>query len=53
LRKFAEILASQGALQVTGVNDTGGKIAASINDTGGKFATGINDIGGKFSHQFP
>jgi hypothetical protein len=31
----------------TGVNDTGGKIAAGINDTGGKFATGINDTGGK------
>jgi hypothetical protein len=29
----------------TGVNDTGGKIAAGINDTGGKFATGINDTG--------
>jgi hypothetical protein len=30
----------------TGVNDTGGKIAASINDNGGKFATGISDTGG-------
>ncbi len=36
----------------TGINDTGGKIAASINDTGGKFATGINDTGGKFFHPF-
>jgi hypothetical protein len=35
----------------TGINDTGGKIAASI-DTGGKLATGINNTGGKFRHQF-
>ncbi len=36
----------------TGVNDTGGKIAASINDTAVKFATSINDTGVKFCHQF-
>ena len=36
----------------TGVNDTGGKIAAGINDAGGKFATGISDTGGKFFHHF-
>ncbi len=30
----------------TGINDTGGKIAACINDTGGKFATDVNDTGG-------
>jgi hypothetical protein len=46
-RKFAEIFASQGT---TGINDTGGKIAAGINDTGSKFATGISDTGGKFLH---
>jgi hypothetical protein len=33
----------------TGVNDTGGKIAAGINNTGGKFATSVNDTGGKFA----
>jgi hypothetical protein len=27
----------------TGVNNTGGEIAAGINDSGGKFATGINE----------
>ena len=36
----------------TGINDTGGKIAAGINDAGGKFATGISDTGGKFFHHF-
>jgi hypothetical protein len=36
----------------TGINDTGGKIAAGINDTGGKFATGISDTGGIFLHHF-
>ncbi len=36
----------------TGVNDTGGKIAAGINDIGGKFATGISDTGCKFLHHF-
>jgi hypothetical protein len=36
----------------TGINDTGGKIAAGINDTGGKFATGVSVAGGKFFHQF-
>jgi hypothetical protein len=34
----------------TGVNDTGGKIAAGINDTGGKFAPGVSNTGGKFVH---
>jgi hypothetical protein len=49
---------------ITGINDTGGKIAAGINekpvanfatsftsivDTGGKFATGVINTGGKFS----
>ncbi len=33
---------------VTGVNDTGEKIAAGNNDTGGKLATSINDTAGKF-----
>jgi hypothetical protein len=32
----------------TGINDTGGKIAAGINDAGGQFATGISDTGGIF-----
>jgi hypothetical protein len=36
----------------TGINDTGGKIAAGINDAGGKFATGISDTGGKFFYNF-
>jgi hypothetical protein len=36
----------------TGVNDTGGKIAASISHTSGKFATGLNDTDGKYFHQF-
>ncbi len=36
----------------TGINNTGGKIAAGINDTGGKFATSINDTGSKFSTSF-
>jgi hypothetical protein len=34
----------------TGINDTGGKIAAGINNTGGKFATSfasVDDTGGK------
>jgi hypothetical protein len=35
-------------LFATGVNDTGGKIAASagVVDTGGKFAAGVVDTGG-------
>ncbi len=36
----------------TGINDTGGKIAAGINDAGGKFATGISHAGGKFFYHF-
>ncbi len=36
----------------TGINDTGGKIAASIKDADGKFATGISDTGGKFFYHF-
>ncbi len=48
----------------TGINHSGGKIAAGINDTGGKFATGINntsfatsfasvvDTGGKYWEQY-
>jgi hypothetical protein len=35
-----------------GVNDTGGKIAASINNTSGKFAAGVNETGGKFCTSF-
>ncbi len=37
-----------------GINDTGGKFAASIIDTGGKLATGINNTsgtGGKLCHR--
>ncbi len=33
-------------LFATGINDTGGKFAASDVDTGGKFAADINDTGG-------
>jgi hypothetical protein len=36
----------------TGINDTGGKIAAGINNDGGKFATCISDTGGKFCYRF-
>jgi hypothetical protein len=58
-RKFAEIIASQGAPPVSAtpaanfssnfasVVDTGGKFATGVNDTGGKFATGVNDAGRK------
>ncbi len=37
---------------MSGINNTGGKFAASINDTSGKLATSINKTGGKFCHQF-
>jgi hypothetical protein len=36
----------------TGINDTGGEIAARINDTGGKFSTifaSVVDTSGKFA----
>jgi hypothetical protein len=57
-RKFAEILASQGAPPVSTtpvanlppVSTTPvafSTIFASVVDTGGKFATGVNDTGGK------
>jgi hypothetical protein len=58
-RKFAEIIASQGAPPVSttpvanfstnfaSVVDTGGKFATGVNNTGGKFATGVNDASGK------
>jgi hypothetical protein len=47
LRKFAETFTSQGC--TTGINDTGGKLAAGVNYTGDKFATGINVTGGEFA----
>ncbi len=55
-RMFRILSKSRGDIResrcTTGINNTGGKIAAGINDTGGKFATSISDTGGKFLHHF-
>ncbi len=47
-RKFAEIIASQGAPPVSTTPAANFSTNfASVVDTGGKFATGVNDTGGK------
>ncbi len=48
IKKFAEIIASQGATQVLTIPAANFATSfASVVDTGGKFATGVSDPRGK------
>jgi hypothetical protein len=44
-RKFAEIIANECLLFISGVNYTGDKLFGGVNDTGDKFFGGVNDTG--------